>query len=357
MSARIALDIMGGDHAPDEIVAGALMAAGGLDVELLLVGRPGVAEAELKGTDNKKIRIVPAADVIEMDDHPTEAVRAKPDASINVGLRLVKSGEADAFVTAGNTGATMAASLLTLGRVRGIARPALAILFPAGDGVTMLLDVGANADWRPIHLVQFAHMGASYAEKVLGIAKPRIALLSIGEEDSKGSQEVVEVNAILRASRLNFVGNVEGKDLLKGHAEVVVTDGFTGNVAIKIVEGMSDLMFGELRKVVEMTPWNKAAGLVLMSELRKVRRRLDYTEYGGAVLLGVDGLVVIGHGRSNARAMFSAIRAAKDAVENGVVDLVREVAKEIPAKVRRGTAGSTLDTVVDDEEGESGDQS
>ncbi len=336
MTARIALDIMGGDHAPHEIVAGALMAAGGLDVELLLVGRPREAEAELRGIDNKRIRIVPADDVISMDDHPTESVRAKPNASINVGLRLVKSGEADAFVTAGNTGASMAASLLTLGRVKGIARPALAILFPTGDSATLLLDVGANADWRPIQLVQFAHMGSSYTQKMLGLAAPRVALLSIGEEDSKGSQEVVEVNQALRNSRLNFVGNIESKDLLKGHAEVVVTDGFTGNVVIKLVEGMSDLMFGELRKVVELTPWNKAAGFILMSELRKVRRKLDYTEYGGAVLLGVDGLVVISHGRSNARAMFSAIRAAKDAVEHGVLDLVREVAAEIPAKARRG---------------------
>lgn len=348
MTARIALDIMGGDHAPHEIVAGALMAAGGLDVELLLVGRKREAEAELQGINNKRIRIVHADDVIDMDDHPTESVRAKPNASINVGLRLVKTGEADAFVTAGNTGATMAASLLTLGRVKGIARPALAILFPTGESATLLLDVGANADWRPIQLVQFAHMGSSYTQKMLGLPSPRVALLSIGEEDSKGSQEVIEVNQALRNSRLNFVGNIESKDLLKGHAEVVVTDGFTGNVVIKLVEGMSDLMFGELRKVVELTPWNKAAGFILMSELRKVRRKLDYSEYGGAVLLGVDGLVVISHGRSNARAMFSAIRAAKDAVEHGVLGLVREVAKEIPAKApRTGTNGASPDEADD----------
>lgn len=326
---------MGGDNGPQEIVAGALMAAGGLDVELILVGQPGVAEAELQGAGNKRIRFVHASEIIEMDDHPTEAVRSKPDASINVGLRLVKSGEADAFVTAGNTGATMAASLLTLGRVKGIARPALAILFPTNVGTLMLLDVGANADWRPIHLVQFAHMAEAYYRKMLNTPNPRIALLSIGEEDSKGSQEVIEVNAALRASRLNFVGNVEGKDLLKGHSDVIVTDGFTGNIAIKIVEGLSDVLFGELRKVVELTPWNKAAGFILMSELRKVRRKFDYTEYGGAVLLGVDGITVIGHGRSNARAVFSAIRAAKDAVDNGVLDLVRQVAKEIPAKSAR----------------------
>ncbi len=342
MTARIALDVMGGDNGPQEIVAGALMAAGGLDVELILVGQPGVAENELQGAGNKRIKFVHATEIIEMDDHATDAVRAKPDASINVGLRLVKTGQADAFVTAGNTGATMAASLLTLGRVKGIARPALAILFPIDGGTLMLLDVGANADWRPIQLVQFAHMGDAYYRKMLKTPSPRIGLLSIGEEDSKGSQEVVEVNGALRASRLNFVGNVEGKDLLKGHADVIVTDGFTGNIAIKIVEGLSDVMFSELRKVVELTPWNKAAGFILMSELRKVRRKFDYTEYGGAVLLGVDGITVIGHGRSNARAVFSAIRAAKDAVDNDVLSLVRQVAKEIPAKAARTPAETTL---------------
>ena len=341
MTARIVVDAMGGDNAPQEIVAGALMAAGGLGVELILVGRIEAIRAEMEGTtDIPGLRIVDAPDVIEMDEHPTDAVRAKPNSSINVGLRLVKNGEADAFVSAGNTGAAMTAALLTLGRIKGIGRPALGTVFPTGDNkVTMLLDVGANADCRPIHLVQFAYMGAAYMERAFALTKPRVGLLSIGEEDTKGNQLTIEVNQALRGSRLNFIGNVEGKDLTKGVCDVVVMDGFTGNVVLKTAEGMAELMFGELRKAVELTPWNRAAGLVLMSELRKVRRRLDYTEYGGAQLLGVDGVTVIGHGRSNARAIFSAIRAARDAVNNGVIETLREVAKEIPAK--KGLQGAT----------------
>jgi len=339
MTVRVVVDAMGGDNAPDEIVDGALMAVGGLGVELILIGQSDVIRQELKGTtESAGLRIVHAPDVIEMDEHATDAVKAKPESSIVAGLRMVKNGEADAFVTAGNTGAAMAAALLTLGRIRGIGRPALATIFPSGDNhLTMLLDVGANADCRPIHLVQFAHMGSAYMQRMFGIAKPRVGLLSIGEEDSKGSQLTIEVNRELRKSSLEFIGNVEGKDLTRGVADVVVMDGFTGNVVIKTAEGMAELLFSELRKAVELTPWNRAAGLVLMSELRKVRHRLDYAEYGGAQLLGVDGVTVIGHGRSNARAVFSAIRAARDAVQNGIIENLREIAREVPSK--RGAAG------------------
>jgi glycerol-3-phosphate acyltransferase PlsX len=350
MTARIVVDAMGGDNAPQETVAGALAALGGLGVQLTLVGRVDAIRSELRGTGEiPGLNIVPANDVIEMDDHPTDAVRAKPDASINVALGLLKRGEADAFVTAGNTGASMAAALLTLGRIRGIGRPALATVFPTGDDrLTMLLDVGANADCRPIHLLQFAYMGSAYMERMFGIERPRVGLLSIGEEDSKGNQLTIEVNEMLRASRLNFAGNVEGKDLTTGTCDVAVMDGFTGNVVIKTAEGMAELMFGELRKAVELTPWNRAAGLILMSELRKVKRRLDYTEYGGAQLLGVDGVTVIGHGRSNARAVFSAIRAARDAVQNNVLQTLREVAAEIPARRGSGQGGEAGQEPDDD---------
>jgi glycerol-3-phosphate acyltransferase PlsX len=349
MTARIVVDAMGGDNAPGEIVAGALMAAGGLGVELVLVGLKPAIETELEGAKASNLRIVEAPDVIAMDEHPTDAIKSKPDSSINVGLRMVKDGEADAFVTAGNTGATMAGALLTLGRIKGIGRPALATVFPSGEGrLTILLDVGANADCRPIHLLQFAYMGAAYMERVYKIASPKVGLLSIGEEDSKGNQLTIEVNEALRASRLNFMGNVEGKDLTKGVCDVAVMDGFTGNVVLKTAEGMAELLLGEIRKAVELTPWNRAAGLILMSELRKVRRRLDYAEYGGAQLVGVNGIVVIGHGRSNARAVFSAIRAARDAVETGVVETLREIAREIPA--RTTLVGSTApDADVEDD--------
>ncbi|MFN8615487.1 MAG: phosphate acyltransferase PlsX [Dehalococcoidia bacterium] len=333
MTARIVVDAMGGDNAPGEIVAGALMAAGGLGVELILVGRRAAIEAEMEGARASNFKIVDAPDVIAMDEHPAEAAKNKPNSSINVGLRMVKEGKADAFITAGNTGATMAAALLTLGRIKGIGRPALATIFPTGEGrLTMLLDVGANADCRPIHLLQFAYMGAAYMERMFKVQSPKVGLLSIGEEDTKGNQLTIEVNEALRASRLNFMGNVEGKDLTKGVCDVAVMDGFTGNVVLKTAEGMAELLLGEIRKAVELTPWNRAAGLILMSELRKVRRRLDYAEYGGAQLVGVDGIVIIGHGRSNARAIFSAIRAARDAVDNKVVDTLRGIAKEIPAR-------------------------
>lgn len=344
MTARIVVDAMGGDNAPQEIVAGALMAAGGLGVELILVGQLDPIRRELQGTSEiPGLRIVEAADVIDMDENPTDAVRGKPNASMNVGLRLLKQGEADAFVTAGNTGAAMTAALLALGRVRGVGRPALATVFPTGDGdtLTILLDVGANADSKAIHLVQYAHMGSAYMKRMFDLPAPRVGLLSIGEEDTKGNELTIEVNQSLRAiGGLNFLGNIEGKDITRGVADVVVMDGFTGNVVLKTAEGMAEMMFGALRTAVELTPWNRAAGLILMSELRKVRRRLDYTEYGGAVLLGVEGVTVIGHGRSNARAVFSAIRAARDAVNNGVMDVMREVARDIPARPARGAAPS-----------------
>ncbi|WP_322817570.1 phosphate acyltransferase PlsX [Tepidiforma sp.] len=342
---RIVLDAMGGDNAPGEPVAGALMAAGVLGVELILVGRQDAIESELRGTATiRDVRIVDTPDVIGMDEHATDAVRAKRKSSIVVGLEMLKRGEADAFVTAGNTGATMAAALLTLGRVKGIGRPALATIFPAAEGrLTMLLDVGANADCRPIHLYQFAHMGAAYMERMFGVNRPRVALLSIGEEETKGNQLTLEVHQMLRGSRLNFVGNVEGKDLPRGLADVVVMDGFTGNVVLKTAEGIAELLFGELRKAVELTPWNKAAGLILMSELRKVKRQLDYAEYGGAQLVGVDGIVVIGHGRSNARAIFNALKAARDAVQNGVLEKVRAVGKEVPAREKGAGEGAAGD--------------
>lgn len=350
MSARIVVDAMGGDQAPQEVVAGALMAAGTLGVELILVGQVEAIRQELRGTGEiAGLRIVDARDIIEMEDHPTEAIRTKPDASINVGLRLVKSGEADAFVTAGNTGAGMAAALLTLGRVRGISRPALALPYATISGrEKLLVDVGANADCRPIHLIQFAHMGAAYMERMFGIVRPRVGLLSIGEEDSKGNQLTVEVHEALRASSLNFIGNIEGNEILRESSDVIVTDGFTGNVMLKTVEGVAETLFLEVRKAAELTPWNRAAGLILQSELRKVRRRLDYAEYGGVQLLGVDGTVLIGHGRSNARAVFNAIRAARDGVQQGVLEVIRTFAAEMPAKGGR----SSLNDPAEDDAGE-----
>lgn len=334
MTIRIAVDAMGGDRAPGEIVGGALLAAERLDCEVILVGDEAAVRPLLAAGKPPvgKTRVVHASQTIEMSEHPTDAVREKPDSSMAVALRMVKSGDADAFVTMGNTGAAMAGALLTLGRVRGIARPALGVVFPSGAGRTMLLDVGANSENRAAHLVQFAHMGTRYMETMFGLNNPRVGLVSIGEEDTKGNDLVIEVNQALRQSSLNFVGNVEGRDMTRGAVDVAVTDGFTGNVMLKTAEGIGEMLFTELRAAVNRRPWYRLAGMVLLPELRKVRSRLDYSEYGGVQLLGVEGITVIGHGRSNARAVYNGIRAARDAVATHVLDRMHAVAADVPGK-------------------------
>lgn len=322
---------MGGDHGPAMVVKGALLAARRLDVDVFLVGRTEeVREHVDELPDN--VTLVDARDVIAMADK-IDAVKAKPEASINVGMNLVKEGDADAFVTAGNTGATLAAALLRLGRVPGIARPALGLVVATSDrGPTMILDVGANADSRPAHLVQYAYMGGAVMERSHGIRSPRIGLVSIGEEDSKGNQLIIEVNRALRASDLNFVGNIEAGQIPHHVADVAVMDGFTGNIFIKTVEGVAELFFDELKRAVRLTPWNLIAGLLLRPELRKSQRRLDYAEYGGAQLLGIDGIVFVAHGRSDARAILGGIRAAGEAVRDGVLQQMHEIAERVPAR-------------------------
>ena len=322
---------MGGDHGPAEVVKGALLAARRLDVQVLLVGRLEEVQPQIEEMPDN-VDLVDARDVIGMADK-IDAVKARPDASINVGMNLVKEGDADAFVTAGNTGATLAAALLRLGRIPGIARPALGMVVATSDkGPTMILDVGANADSRPAHLVQYAHMGGAVMELSHGIHAPRIGLVSIGEEDSKGNQLIIEVNRALRSSDLNFVGNIEAGQIPHHVADVAVMDGFTGNIFIKTVEGVAELFFDELKRAVKLTPWNLIAGMLLRPELRKSQRRLDYAEYGGAQLLGVDGVVFISHGRSDARAILGGIRAAGEAVQNGVLAQMHEIAERVPAR-------------------------
>ncbi len=331
MKPRVAVDAMGGDHGPAEVVKGALLAARRLDVQLLLVGRLEEVQPQIEEMPDN-VDLVDARDVIGMADK-IDAVKARPDASINVGMNLVKEGDADAFVTAGNTGATLAAALLRLGRIPGIARPALGMVVATSDrGPTMILDVGANADSRPAHLVQYAHMGGAVMELSHGIHAPRIGLVSIGEEDSKGNQLIIEVNRALRSSDLNFVGNIEAGQIPHHVADVAVMDGFTGNIFIKTVEGVAELFFDELKRAVKLTPWNLIAGMLLRPELRKSQRRLDYAEYGGAQLLGVDGVVFISHGRSDARAILGGIRAAGEAVQNGVLAQMHEIAERVPAR-------------------------
>lgn len=323
---KIVVDAMGGDHAPAVVVEGAVQAARDLDLEIILVGRQEAVQPVLAeyDTNGLAISLHHASQVIEMDEHPAAAVKAKKDSSMVVAMEHVKRGEADAFFTAGNSGGALAAALFRLGRIRGIKRPALSTIFPSqtAQGHCFLLDIGANADCKPEYLVQFALMGSIYAERVLGVSNPRVAIVSNGEEEGKGSQLVQETVPILRASNLNFVGNAEGRDIPAGLADVVVTDGFTGNVIIKLAEGVSRLLLDVLKEEITSSNLSKMGALLAKPAFDQVRSRLDYREYGGAPLLGVDGAVIIGHGRSDARAIRNGIRVAAQTVENAVVDAI-----------------------------------
>ncbi len=335
---------MGGDHAPGAPVAGALEAVRELACDVRLVGSESEVRRELARHQRaatpaapinatrpapSPLAVVDAPEVIGMAEHAVGAVRSKRRSSIVVGLDLVARGDADAFVTAGNTGAAMAAAVFGLKRIPGVDRPALATPFPTTRGISLLLDVGANADARPHNLVQFAVMGAIYAERVLGIPSPTVGLLSIGEEDSKGNLLVQEAHRQLRQAPVRFIGNVEGNDLPAGKADVVVMDGFVGNVVIKLCEGVVSAMLHVIRSELTANPLNMALAAGLRPAFGRVRRRVDYAEYGGAPLLGVDGVCIIAHGRSDARAIRSAVRVAGEAVRNSVVARIREGLQEI----------------------------
>ncbi len=352
---------MGGDHAPGAPIAGALAAVRELGCDVRLVGPEPEIRLELvrqapgnhsaaapndANLANSPIPIVHAPEVIGMGEHPVEAIRAKRGSSIVVGLNLVAQGEADAFVTAGNTGAAMAGAVFGLKRIPGVDRPALATPFPTSRGICLLLDVGANADARPHNLVQFAVMGAIYAERVLGIANPSVGLLSIGEEESKGNLLVQEAHRRLRHAPVRFIGNVEGNDLPAGKADVVVTDGFVGNVVIKLCEGVVSTMLHVIRAEITANPLSTALAAGLRPAFGRVRRRVDYAEYGGAPLLGVDGVCIIAHGRSDALAIRNAVRVAGDAVRNSVVDRIREGLQEVmePTDDERGPDTSVQTT-------------
>jgi glycerol-3-phosphate acyltransferase PlsX len=307
---RVAVDAMGSDRGPAEIVAGAVDAASDT-VQPVIVGP--------RGLDTQGLELIEAADVIAMDEKPTESVRAKPNSSLVVACRAVGERNADAVVSAGNTGAMLAACLLELRRIPGVRRPAIAVTIPARHGPSVLLDSGANADARPEDLVQFAHMGAVFAEEILGVANPEIRLLSIGEEPEKGSLFTLEAHRLLTATELNFAGNTEGRDLLTGAADVVVTDGFTGNVALKVTEGTIQTLLEGLREEITATAVGKLGGLLIRPAARRLRKRLDPDTYGGAYLLGLRGLAVIAHGNSSRRAITNAVSLAARGVEKDVV--------------------------------------
>ena len=318
---RVALDAMGGDAAPAVTAVGAVAAAAA-GTTVVLVGREALVRTELakhRHAAALPLEVVDAPQVIEMHEHPANAVRQKREASINVAMRLVKEGRADALFSAGNSGAILASALFTLGRIEGVHRPAIGAVVPLLKGRVFLVDAGANADCDAHHLLQFAQMGAAYMEHVFGVQRPRVGLVSTGEEATKGNALVLAAHTVLKASGLNFVGNVEGKDVTRGAADVAVCDGFTGNVMLKLAEGVQDLSFDLIRSAVMSKLAYRLAGAVLRPGLRAAARRLDYTEYGGAPLVGVRGPVFIGHGRSNAKAIANGIRAAAEAARGDLV--------------------------------------
>jgi phosphate acyltransferase len=324
---RVAIDAMGGDHAPTEIVGGAIRAQKELDVEILLVGDPQVIETCLRQfPDAPKMAIVPSEGLIEMTEEPLTALRRKPKASINVAMMLVKEGKADAVVSAGHSGAAMAAALLRLGRLPGIDRPAIGAVFPtmmAGKPV-LVLDVGANVDCRPKFLEQFALMGTVYAQYVLGNPTPKVGLLNIGEEANKGNEVAIATYELLKNNpSIPFTGNCEGRDVLSGDFDVVVCDGFAGNILLKFAEAVGGILLQILKEELPRGKRGKIGVTVLKHNLGRIRARVDHAEHGGALLLGVAGICIIGHGSSDAETVCSAVRLAKEAVENQVLDRIK----------------------------------
>jgi len=314
---------MGSDHAPHVEIDGALAATRDFGVGVILVGQPQKVEPELRrcgwrGDGDRGIELVEATEVIAMDDPVATSVRRKKKSSLRIGSRLVIDGRADGFVSAGNTGAAMATAKMVMGTIPGVDRPALAALIPTKSArPVLLLDVGANSECKPHHLAQFAIMGDAYSRSVLGTVRPSVGLMSIGEEEAKGNDLTKEAFPLLRSlSNINFVGNVEGRDVFAGMVDVIVTDGFTGNVMLKLSEGLTEAMLSMIKRELSISAMTKAGAVLVKPAFRNIKKRLDYSEYGGAPLLGVNRIVVIGHGRSNARAIRNAIKSVKEFSEN-----------------------------------------
>ena len=325
---RIAIDAMGGDNAPFSIVAGTVMAYRVFQdkVKLILVGDANRIREELKSlrAEHMPIDVIDAPETIDMSDHPVEAIKQKRNSSINVGLRLQKENKADAFISAGNTGAVMAASLLTLGRLKGVSRPAIATLFPTEEGVALVLDVGANSDCKAHHLYQFGIMGAIYSKHILKVKNPKVGLLSIGEEQTKGNELTIASHKLLDSSALNFCGNVEGRDILRGTADVVVCDGFVGNIILKFAESTGGFFSKLLKKKIRGNLLASAGAILMSAAFRSFRQSLDSAEYGGAPLLGINGVSIIGHGNSSPRAVKNAILVGVDMVRKQVNKVIQE---------------------------------
>ena len=324
---RIALDAMGGDHAPDEILKGALLALKEYPVEILLVGKEEVVRERLRALSPRTpdgIQFIDAREVVEMEDNALAPLRKKRNSSIRVCANLIAEGRADSMVSAGHTGATMTSAYKVLGTIEGVDRPALAAILPSLNGHTVLLDVGANVDSKPGHLREFAVMGHFYAQMLFGIEHPRVGLLSIGEEEGKGNELTKETFRVMKETGLNFIGNAEGRDVFNGNADVVVCDGFIGNVVLKASESLGEFVSRTLRQELTRNAMRKAGALLLKSAFDDLKKRMDYSEYGGAPLLGVKGGCIVCHGRSNPNAIKNAIRVAREFSLNRVDTKIRE---------------------------------
>jgi glycerol-3-phosphate acyltransferase PlsX len=326
---KIVVDAMGGDHAPEVVVAGSLEAVKEYGVEVILVGERLKIEAILKKArySGDKIAIQHAPEAIEMCEPAAASVRRKRNSSIVIGLNLVKEQNADAFFSAGNTGAVVCAATLELRLLPGIERPGIGIVTPTLKGVSLIIDVGANIDPKPNQLLQYGIMADAYCKYILNKANPTVGLLNIGEEEKKGTEFIREAYELLEKSKLNFIGNIEGKDLFKGKCDIVICDGFVGNVALKVSESAAEAMQTFLKRHLLSNIWGKVGLIFMMPSLKRFKKELDYAEYGGALLLGINGVVIIGHGRSNKKAIKNAIRVAKEEVERKVNTKILEAIK------------------------------
>ncbi len=331
---RIAVDAMGGDHAPREIVRGALLAVAEYPVEVILVGQEEVIRRELAelGTTPKNIEIVDAREVVEMDDNALAPLRRKRNSSVRVAANLVAEGKAGAFVSAGNTGATWTSARAVIGMIEGVSRPALAAIVPSSKGHTLLLDVGANVDAKPNHLREFAVMGHFYAQMVFGLEAPRVGLLSIGEEEGKGNELTKETYRVMKETGLNFIGNAEGRDVYNGNCDVMVCDGFIGNVVLKASEALGEMISKLLREEMTKSVTRRAGALLAKGAFAGLKKRIDYSEYGGAPLLGVKGGCIVSHGRSSAKAIKNAINMARTFSVNRIDVKIQEKISDLHSR-------------------------
>jgi glycerol-3-phosphate acyltransferase PlsX len=324
---------MGGDHAPEEIVKGALLAVKEYPVEVILVGQEEVVRKELAAGDSlRNIEVVDAREIVEMDDNALAPLRRKKDSSVRVCANLVSEGRADAFVSAGNTGATWTSARMVMGMIEGVSRPALAAILPNANDHTLLLDVGANVDTKPNHLREFAVMGHFYAQMVFGIEAPRVGLLSIGEEEGKGNELTKETFRVLKETGLNFVGNAEGRDIYNGNVDVVVCDGFVGNVVLKASEALGEMVENLLKTEMKRNLLRMVGAGLAKSGFGALKKRMDYSEYGGAPLLGVKGGCIVCHGRSNAKAIKNAIRVARGFAMNRIDEKIQTKINDLHAR-------------------------